>query len=42
MANSPENPRDRWTIALGMLAMLAALSYVAARGLGLAPSLFRG
>ena len=42
MANSPENPRDRWTIALGMLAMAIALSYVAARRLGLAPPLFGG
>jgi hypothetical protein len=42
MPNSPENPRDRWTVILGMLAMILALSYVAARGLGLMPSPFRG
>ncbi|MDB5456076.1 MAG: hypothetical protein JWP92_1661 [Caulobacter sp.] len=42
MPKSPENPRDRWTIALGMLAMILMVSYVAARGLGLLPSPFRG
>ena len=40
MRRTPPSPRDRWTVALGRLAVLLATAYVAARGLGLAPSFF--